>query len=93
MAKSPIEWMPKQIGNWRKLAKKVGITLEAMLVNIQTGLKWCYKCSSWNPAEQFSTDKTRWDGRKAECRECDYLRTAPGPTKRERTQKRGEEDI
>lgn len=81
--------MGSKVGILKVAARRVGIPLELYLQKIQSDEKWCYRCKLWKPKANFSTDKTRGDGRKALCKACDYIRKTPGPGKAERREKRG----
>lgn len=53
-------------------AKKAGITVEEYLRQIKAGLKKCTYCKDWKPNDSFSKDRSRYDGLKSKCRDCDY---------------------
>jgi len=53
-------------------AKKAGITAEEYLQQVGAGLKKCTYCKKWKPKDYFSKDRSRYDGLKSKCRDCDY---------------------
>lgn len=79
--------MGSKIGTWKIAAKKHGMTFDEYASRINNGEKHCTKCNMWKPIEQFAKDSSRSDGYQVRCKDCDYQRTMPGPTKRERRQK------
>ena len=76
-----------KIGAIRCAAKKIGITFEEYMSNIEADLKWCTKCKEWRNIDNFIKDKSRYDGRKSICINCDCRRKGLGPTRRERKAK------
>ncbi|MGA9378993.1 MAG: HNH endonuclease [Phormidium sp.] len=76
-----------KIGAIRCVAKKIGISFEEYISNIEAGFKWCTKCKKWRHIGDFVKDKSRHDGRKCVCINCDSKRKMPGPPLRERKSK------
>ena len=80
--------MGSKTGVLKIAAKRLGISLEEYIIHINTGEKWCHKGKHWQLLAEFALDRTRGDGHKAVCRECDYTRTTHKPGQSERQQKR-----
>lgn len=57
-------------GAIKRAANKIGVTFEQYLDKQSQGLKWCFKCSSWQKLINFNTDKSRFDGLTAQCVSC-----------------------
>ncbi len=55
-------------------AQKIGISVAVYEDQIQCGLKWCYRCKSWKFRDNYSSDRSRGDGLKADCRQCSKVR-------------------
>jgi len=53
-------------------AKKAEIPIEEYLQRIEAGLKKCTVCKLWKPNYSFTKDRSRFDGLKSKCRNCDY---------------------
>jgi hypothetical protein len=66
--------MGSKVGVIKIAAWRVGLSLDAYRLRIAEGLKWCWKCKTWQPREAFACDKTRGDGLGARCRACGYMR-------------------
>lgn len=77
-----------EIGALRCAAKKIGINVEEYITNKKNNLKWCTKCKEWRHIDSFVKDKSRYDGLKSSCLNCNSQRTTPGPTRRERIAKK-----
>lgn len=77
-----------KIGAKRCAAKKIGITLEEYIANIEIGLKWCTKCKQWKNIKYFVKDKSRYDGLKSTCTACSYKRKTSGHGRKERQAKK-----
>ena len=72
--------MGSKLGVYKVAAGRIGIGLDEYLENIKNGLKWCWKCESWKPISEFGIDRSRGDGHKSVCADCDYARvTNDGP--------------
>jgi len=52
--------------------------------------KRCSKCGQYRPLDEFSRDRSRYDGRAYVCKLCRSHRVSPGPTNFERRAKRKE---
>jgi hypothetical protein len=48
-------------------ATRIGMPIDAYLVRIQAGEKWCTRCRCWHPRCEFGEDKHRYDGLAACC--------------------------
>lgn len=53
-------------------AKKAGIAIEEYMQRIEAGLKKCTVCKQWKTSCFFTKDRSRFDGLKSKCRNCDY---------------------
>lgn len=61
-------------GRIKQVCAKYNISFIVWMQNIESGLKWCYKCKSWKTGNAFSNDKSRWDGKRATCGRCDRVK-------------------
>src|SRR5712691_3789691 len=80
--------MGSKVGILKVAAKQLGLSLEEYMAHIDAGEKWCHKGKHWKAVAGFGIDRTRGDGHKAVCQDCDYVRTTSAPGKKERQQKR-----
>ena len=77
--------MGSKLGVLKVAARRLGIPFEEYMQKINSGLKYCWKCQSWKPVDDFGNDATRGDGKAAKCYECAYDRTTEnGPGMRDR---------
>jgi len=53
-------------------AKKAGISVAEYLERIEAGLKKCTICKQWKSISSFAKDRSRFDGLKSKCHDCDY---------------------
>lgn len=60
-------------GALKTAATKLGVTVEVYEDMRAKGLKHCFACRRWKAAGDFAADRSRGDGLKAICRECDKL--------------------
>lgn len=51
-------------------AVRSGLSLDEYLARIQSGQKRCVRCKAWKAADSFNVDASRWDGRYAQCVDC-----------------------
>ena len=51
-------------------AKKAGLSVPEYVEKISKGLKKCTICKEWKPVEEFSTDRSRHDGKATRCNLC-----------------------
>ena len=79
--------MGSKAGVLKIAAKRLGMSLEEYTAHINAGEKWCYKGEHWKPLTVFALDRTRGDGHKAVCQDCDYTRIKTNPGKKERQEK------
>lgn len=79
--------MGSKIGVLKIAAKRIGISFEEYMQNIEAGLHWCIKCKTWKPASAFYKDVSRGSGLKSTCQNCDYQRITKGPGRKERREK------
>lgn len=80
--------MGTRIGSCKAAARRLGLSLAVYLGLLTAREKWCYRCREWKPRAAFWVDSTRGDGRKAICKQCDYARQTPGPSKAKRREMR-----
>lgn len=59
--------MGSYLGVMKIAAGKAGCSLEEYEINVLRGLKWCTRCRVWHERDQFGIDKTRTDGKAAQC--------------------------
>ncbi|MGH8720069.1 MAG: HNH endonuclease [Burkholderiales bacterium] len=78
--------MGSLLGTRKVAATRIGVSLGDYLQQIAAQKKWCHKCRSWKPPDQFGRDRHRTDGYYAICRLCRYRRKTSGPTKTDRRQ-------
>lgn len=57
-------------GALKVAAKKCGIEVDAYLAMRESGLKHCWKCKQWKAINDFSLDRSRFDGYAAGCKPC-----------------------
>lgn len=62
--------MGSRAGVVKGAAGRVGLSVDVYVRNVENGLKWCTGCRLWAPRSDFSRDRARGDGLKAQCREC-----------------------
>lgn len=62
------------ISRLKQVCKKYNIELSVWQSNIANRLKWCYACKDWKSIEDFSIDKSRYDGKKSKCHTCDRVK-------------------
>jgi hypothetical protein len=59
------------LGRVKQFCSKEGIDLSFYQYQVFVGLKWCFKCRCWKYADDdFSTDNSRYDKKKAKCNTC-----------------------
>ena len=58
------------LGTYKSAATKVGCSVEEWMARRGAGDKWCFRCRSWKPGEQFSLDRSRGGGRTSSCKPC-----------------------
>ncbi len=58
------------IGRLKQVCNKYNIELYVWLKHIENGLKWCFKCKSWQEIGLFNIDNSRYDRRAASCQKC-----------------------
>lgn len=61
-------------GRVEQFCRKYDISVSFYEAQTALGLKWCYKCQQWKSVDDFSKDKSRWDGCKAKCGTCDRVK-------------------
>lgn len=54
----------------RSAARKIGITVDDYLANLEAGLKWCCKSRHWAPRDNFQPSISYSDGRSPICDDC-----------------------
>ncbi len=54
----------------KQLAARAGVTVEALEDHVLRGRKWCYACDHWLPADDYGSDRGRYDGRSPTCKNC-----------------------
>lgn len=57
-------------GRIRQFCNKMSISVDSYNEKVNIGLKWCYKCQTWQPINTFSKDSTRFDNRSSKCGGC-----------------------
>ncbi len=57
-------------GGIKSIVKKMGMTYEGYISQVNKGLKWCTRCKQWLPRDSFGNDKTRTDGLDSTCFAC-----------------------
>ena len=75
--------MGSRLGTLKVAAARIGSNFNEYLQRLTAGKKWCHKCRSWKPSNQFGKDHHRADGYHAVCKSCRYIRKTAGPTKAE----------
>jgi len=57
-------------GSIKIFCNKHNISVDFYNLQINQGLKWCYKCKDWKNSQCFNVDNSRFDGKTAKCQEC-----------------------
>lgn len=57
-------------GAMKSIARRLGMSVEDIISLRANGFHRCRKCETWKKLEEFSTDRTRQNGRSYVCREC-----------------------
>lgn len=66
--------MGSKIGVLKIAAKRVGLSFEDYMAQIEAGLKWCNCCRFWKETDKFGNDRTRGDGLDAKCLDCRHVK-------------------
>lgn len=66
--------MGSKLGTIKVAAKQLGITLGNYLAHIENNEKHCRQCRYWKPIVEFALDRSRGDGHKSKCFECDRVK-------------------
>jgi 5-methylcytosine-specific restriction endonuclease McrA len=61
----------------RTAARRVGVSVEEYIRRVATGEKWCTGCKEWHAVTRFRQDRSRGDGRAAQCGAAAYTRKHP----------------
>jgi hypothetical protein len=77
--------MGSRLGTLKVAAKRIGMSFDEYMDKLNAGLKRCWKCGRWLPADRFCLDATRGDGRDPRCDQC--RQTGTGPTNYTRRKK------
>lgn len=75
-----------QAGGRKLRARAIGVSIEFLCEQESLGLKWCRSCSGWKSINEFALDRSRNDGHKHTCFQCNKKRV--GPTSAERRVKK-----
>lgn len=62
-----ISWTGRKLGAMKRLASRVGVTLEEFAHRLTHGEKYCWRCRVTHPLSAFNTDVTRSDGLDPAC--------------------------
>jgi hypothetical protein len=71
-----------QTGAFKIAAKRAGVAFEDYMARIAAGEKWCFRCRSFKPLHDFTVDRSRGDGRCAQCVWCARRRADGMPPKK-----------
>lgn len=63
-----------KLGAMKSAALRAGYSLEEYAAQIERGLKWCYKCRTWQARDTFNVDNSRGDGRTSQCPSCRHVK-------------------
>lgn len=58
------------LGGYKNAARRTGLSIKQWIERRQNGLRWCFRCRTWGPVEQFCIDKSRLGGRASSCKPC-----------------------
>lgn len=75
---SGIEWTDhidpaakgRVLGAYKAAANRCGLSVEEWMKRRADGLRRCYRCENWKPADRFSVDGNRRGGRASICKPC-----------------------
>jgi 5-methylcytosine-specific restriction endonuclease McrA len=71
-------------GATKQAAARAGLTPDAYRARIDAGEKWCWRCAAWHPTDAFGLDRSRDDGRAAQCLASRRTPKRPPKTREER---------
>lgn len=69
-----------KIGRIATAARRAGIDPEEYKAKVEAGLKRCAKCKQWSSLANYTSDKSRYDGKQSRCQDCELVKN-PRTTK------------
>lgn len=87
--------MNSELGILKAAAKRVGLSFDEYMSNLDAGLKRCTLGKHWPPTQDFHSNAARIDGLSTSCRYCwsKYTRTTDGPGLREKRERLTEDGL